>query len=78
LKRQGRDLLEELERLQNGAVIRLEFRHGLPFLLETTPTVFPLRESPPEVRRPPREGEAFPANAGWTQEQLAGIDPSLY
>ena len=39
LKRQVRDLFEELERLQDGTVIRLEFRHGLPFLLETTPTI---------------------------------------
>jgi hypothetical protein len=39
LKGQVRDLFEELERLQNGMVIRLEFRHGLPFLLETTPTL---------------------------------------
>jgi hypothetical protein len=37
LKRQVRDLFEELERLREGTVIRLEFRHGLPFLLETTP-----------------------------------------
>ena len=36
LKRQVCDLFEELERLQDGTVIRLEFRHGLPFLLETT------------------------------------------
>ena len=36
LKRQVRDLFEELERLQDGTVISLEFRHGLPFLLETT------------------------------------------
>jgi len=36
LKRQVRDLFEELERLREGTVIRLEFRHGLPFLLETT------------------------------------------
>ena len=38
LKRQVRDLFNELARLQNGTVIRLEFRHGLPFLLETTPS----------------------------------------
>jgi hypothetical protein len=38
LKSQVRDLLEELERLQRGTVIRLEFRHGLPFLLETAAT----------------------------------------
>jgi hypothetical protein len=30
------DLFAELMRLENGTVIRLEFRHGLPFLLETT------------------------------------------
>lgn len=34
LKRQVRDLFQELERLQDGKVIRLEFRHGLPSLLE--------------------------------------------
>jgi hypothetical protein len=38
LKRQVRDLFDELERLQDGTVIRLEFRHGLPFLLETAAT----------------------------------------
>jgi hypothetical protein len=36
LRKQVRDLFERLERLQDGTVIRLEFRHGLPFLLETT------------------------------------------
>jgi hypothetical protein len=35
LKRPVRNLFEELERLQNGTVVKLEFRHGLPFLLET-------------------------------------------
>jgi hypothetical protein len=39
LKRQVRDLFDELARLENGTVIRLEFRHGLPFLLESTPTL---------------------------------------
>jgi hypothetical protein len=34
LKRPVRDLFDELARLQNGTVISLEFRHGLPFLLE--------------------------------------------
>jgi len=34
LKRAIRDLFGELERLENGLVIRLEFRHGLPILLE--------------------------------------------
>jgi hypothetical protein len=38
VKRQVRDLFEELARLENGTVVRLEFRHGLPFLLETTAT----------------------------------------
>ena len=34
-KKQVRDLFNELNRLHDGIVIRLEFRHGLPFLLET-------------------------------------------
>ena len=38
LKKHVRDLFEELDRLQAGTVISLEFRHGLPFLLETTPS----------------------------------------
>jgi hypothetical protein len=37
LKKAVCDLLDELERLQNGTVVLLEFQHGLPFLLETTP-----------------------------------------
>ena len=45
LKKQVRDLFEKLERLHNGIVIRLEFRRGLPFLLETT--VVPPPEPPP-------------------------------
>ena len=36
LKRAVTDLLDELERIGNGIVVRLEFRHGLPFLLETS------------------------------------------
>src|ERR1700674_3741144 len=36
LKRPVRNLFDELARLQNGTVISLEFRHGLPFRLETT------------------------------------------
>jgi hypothetical protein len=39
LKRHVRDLFEELEHLHDGTVIRLEFRHGLPFLLEIMATV---------------------------------------
>jgi hypothetical protein len=45
LKIQVRDLFDELARLENGTVIRLEFRQGLPFLLETT--VVPPPEPPP-------------------------------
>ena len=45
LKKQVRALFEELARLENGTVIRLEFRHGLPFLLEITPRVVSAPES---------------------------------
>ena len=48
LKRQVRDLFEELARLENGTVIRLEFRHGMPFLIETTPTV--VRAAEPSLK----------------------------
>lgn len=37
LKQAVRDLFEELARLDNGSVVKLEFRRGLPYLLETTP-----------------------------------------
>lgn len=37
LKKAVCDLLDELELLQNGTVVCLEFRQGLPSLLETTP-----------------------------------------
>src|SRR6266852_2197263 len=37
LKKAVCDLLDELERLQNGTVVCLEFRQGLPSLIETTP-----------------------------------------
>ena len=46
LKRQVRDLFKELARLENGTVIRLEFRYGLPFLLETTERVIQATEPP--------------------------------
>lgn len=36
LKKTICDLLAEIERLQDGYIVRLEFKHGLPFLLETT------------------------------------------
>jgi len=39
LKCQIQDLFEELARLQNATVIRLEFRAGVPFLLETSERV---------------------------------------
>jgi len=35
LKQAVRDLFEELARLRIGTIVKLEFRHGLPFLLET-------------------------------------------
>ena len=36
LKQAVRDLFAELARLNNGTVVRLEFKRGLPCLLETT------------------------------------------
>jgi len=36
LKRAVCDLFDELARLDNGTVVRLEFKRGLPWLLETT------------------------------------------
>lgn len=38
LKRAHLDLLDELARLQNGVVQRLEFRHGLPTQIEICTT----------------------------------------
>ena len=35
LKGPLRELFDEFVRLQNGIVVRLEFRHGLPFILQT-------------------------------------------
>lgn len=35
LKGSIRNLFDELQRVRNGTVISLEFRHGLPWLLET-------------------------------------------
>ena len=37
LKQEICKLFDELSRLQDCLVVRLEFRHGLPFQLETTP-----------------------------------------
>jgi hypothetical protein len=39
LKKAVRDLFAELARLDNGIVVRLEFKRGLPCLLETAATV---------------------------------------
>lgn len=39
LKRSVWDLFNRLARLENGTIAKLEFRHGLPFLLETAATV---------------------------------------
>ena len=36
LKQSVCDLLDELARLQNGTIVKLEFRHGMPCLLEIT------------------------------------------
>jgi hypothetical protein len=35
LKQVVSDLFDELARLHNGVVVKLEFRHGLPFSLKT-------------------------------------------
>ena len=35
LKQPVRDLFDRLARFENGTVLSLEFRHGLPFVLET-------------------------------------------
>lgn len=39
LKQPVRDLFDELTRLCDGLIVKLEFRHGLPFLLETTTVI---------------------------------------
>jgi hypothetical protein len=39
LKRAVCDLFDELARLRDGTVVRLEFKRGLPCRLETTPHV---------------------------------------
>jgi len=39
LKQAIRDLFDELARLEDGVILRLEFRHGLPCLLEMTTNV---------------------------------------
>jgi hypothetical protein len=52
LKQAIRDLFEELARLRDGEIVRLEFRHGLPFLLETVArTVSDEPGNPAAIRR---------------------------
>jgi hypothetical protein len=46
LKPAVRDLLGQLEKLSSAVVLRLEFRHGLPCLLETEAEVGELQTSP--------------------------------
>jgi hypothetical protein len=41
LKQAVRNLFDELVRLGEGVISRLEFRHGLPFLLETVAGAVP-------------------------------------
>jgi hypothetical protein len=36
LRQPVRDLFDRLQRLGDGTIVRLDFKHGLPFLLETT------------------------------------------
>ena len=48
LKQAVCDLFDELARLRYGEIVRLEFRHGLPFLLETI--AGPLLETHPLPR----------------------------
>jgi hypothetical protein len=36
LRKEVRDLFDEIDQLHDGFIDRLEFRHGLPFLLEIT------------------------------------------
>jgi hypothetical protein len=38
------DLFAELERLENGSIVRIEFRHGLPCLIETVAPIAGLPE----------------------------------
>jgi hypothetical protein len=51
LKKAVSDLFDELERLDNGTVVMLKFKHGLPLLLETSATAMadrPGGAAPPE------------------------------
>jgi hypothetical protein len=41
LKQAVLNLFDELARLQNGVIVKLEFRHGLPHLIESAIDVIP-------------------------------------
>jgi hypothetical protein len=56
LKQEICRLFDELIRLQDCLVVRLEFRHGLPFQLETTPFVSVGGEPQDEVFRAATRG----------------------
>ena len=52
LKKAVRDPFDELERLDNGTVIRLEFKRGLPCLLETAAPEIGDSPNTPAAARP--------------------------
>jgi hypothetical protein len=54
LKHEACDLIDELTQLGSGMVVKLEFRHGLPFLIETTAEL-DIESGPTESQ--PRGGE---------------------
>jgi hypothetical protein len=49
LKRSIRNLFNELAHLQNGIVVNLEFRHGLPFLIEIMAPIDESKSTSPPV-----------------------------
>ena len=65
LKQAVRDLFDELDRLRDCLIVRLEFKRGLPCLLETAIAV-PPREPPNAPARP-----ESPAQRG-AESQLGG------
>jgi len=52
LKKALIDLFDELERLDNGTVVRLEFKRGLPLLLETVAAAIGDSPNTPAPGRP--------------------------
>jgi len=52
LKKAVSDLFDEMERLDNGTVVRLEFKRGLPLLLETAAAAIGDSPNPPAPARP--------------------------